>query len=105
MKCKHKFCSKILVGKQKKFCSRKCQNIFNNGNTLKTRSTTVIGNTCKWCMGSEEGFCCEKHKGLYENFKKAIDSELSKRKPKPTKEQLKGYAKIESIIVNKSIQG
>jgi len=100
MKCESKLCSKVLVGRQRKFCSRKCQNIVNSRSHVNTRSATITGNTCKWCMDSEEGFCCDKHKGLYENFRKAVDSELARVKPKPTEEQMKGYKKIEWALIN-----
>lgn len=51
-------------------------------------------------MGSEEGFCCNNHKGLYNNFKAGVESELARSKPEPTKEQLKGYKKIEWALLN-----
>lgn len=98
--CLLPICTKELTGKQKKFCSKKCTNIHNSRNEMATRSSTITGDTCKWCMDSEEGFCCEKHKQMYENLRKAIDSELARRKPKPTEAQLKFYKKLQGILTN-----
>jgi len=101
MICKDELCETELKGRQTQFCSRTCQNRYAARHTfLVRRSTTVTGKTCKWCMGSEKGFCCDKHKNQYINLRKAIDSELARSKPEPTEAQLKGYKKLEWVLLN-----
>jgi len=58
-------------------------------------------------MDSKEGFCCDKHKGLYENFRKAIDSEMLRiknRMPQLTPQKQRAYNRIKDIL-NKPIDG
>jgi len=101
MICVYPPCAKKLKGQKILYCDQQCHNKFIAWEkALQTSSTVKTGKPCKWCTGAEEGFCCNRHESQYINLRKAIDSELARRKPEPTDSQLKGYKKIAGILIN-----
>ena len=108
--CDNEPCSVKLKGKQRRFCSVECGVMYNNRKNSKTPQlkpvdTVKNGSKCKWCIDSKhDEFCCDEHSMLYRQFRNGFDIEMARQKPKPTKAQLKGYAKIEYALINKKIR-
>lgn len=108
-RCTNEPCDIELSGAQRKYCSVECGVMHNNNlrgkaGQLKPIDTVQKGDKCKWCIDCDhDEFCSPEHRMLYRQFRKGFDIVMSRQKPKPTEEQIKGYRKIEYALLNRNI--